>query len=198
MKQQRHGFTLLEMLLALTLTSLLTGAIGLMIGQAARERGSMREASESPAWAMRLIEIVERDLRQAQWWAGAEDRVVLIGLGRDGLPAKIEYRWMDEGTGSALTRQERPLVDGRDNTQTSIPEVVGFELSAFRVGGFVLGEAATLDQASGPAAPTAQVSPTLLIEGRAVPLQPLPDRVGIRLGLEEDLGPGPGKEVVLR
>ena len=92
MTPSRHAFTIIELLLALMLTSLLTAALSMMIGQAARDRRAMQTQAQTPAWALSAIDLLERDLQQAQWWAGADDRLVLIGLGRDQLPARHRSR----------------------------------------------------------------------------------------------------------
>lgn len=191
----RRGFTLIEMLLALMLTSLLTAALSMMIGQSAREREAMREEPDQPAWATRLIDLIERDLRQAQWWAGADDRLVVIGLDRDGLPAQIEYRWIEHESLNSLTRQEVTLTE----TVSKPPQterVIGLDLLSLKAGPFGFGERLHQDGASSRPKVDRNL-PTLLIEGRQVPLQALPEQFKIEL-LFNDTRPSLKREVILR
>ena len=191
----RRGFTLIEMLLALMLTSLLTAALSMMIGQAAREREAMREEPDQPIWAPRLMDLLERDLRQAQWWAGSDDRLVVIGLGRNGLPAQVEYRWIEHESANSLTRQEVTLTE----TVRQSPEsahVIGLDLQGLKAGPFMFGE--RLNQDDSASRPKVDRNlPTLLIEGRQVPLKALPEQIEIEL-LFYDARPSLHREGILR
>ena len=198
MKPRHRGFTLIEMLLALTLTSLLTAALSVMIGQAARERDAMREQTHDPEWGVQLIGLLERDLGQAQWWAGAEERIVMVGLGRDGLPAQIEYRWVGHETGNALVRKQVPLTAGIQGRDQSNASVIGLDLQGFAVGPFGFGEQSNNDDASAPGQRADRNRPILLIEGKMVSLQPLPDTIAVQLLGRDNSKTGLSRELVLR
>lgn len=199
MRKRHCGFTLIEMLLALALTSLLTAALSAMIGQAAREREAMREQTHDPAWAGQLIDLLEHDLQHAHWWAGAKDRVVLIGLGRDGLPAQIEYQWREYEQANILTRKQVSLTEGVGGRYESRKRVVGIDLQGIRVGPYGFGVLGAEDQVTVPAQLTDRSQPTLLIDGRKVSLQLPPEQIAIRLLLHQGHeGTSPSREVILR
>ena len=195
MKSSSRGLTMIEMLLALTLTSLLTAALSMMIGQAASEREVMRDASDNPAWPLHLIDLLERDFRQAQWWAGADDRLVLIGLGRDGLPAQIEYRWAQSESSNSLIRKQVPLTEGAAERQDA-GRVVGLDLHGLRVGPFGFGHHTNRSDTTDVGPRDDRSMPTLLINGRQVPLQALPKQINIELWIDEAL-PALNREVIL-
>ncbi|MBX2851680.1 MAG: hypothetical protein KTR15_08050 [Phycisphaeraceae bacterium] len=186
------------MLLALTLTSLLTAALSLMIGQAAREREAMREQTHDPAWSGQLFDLLERDLKHAQWWAGSEERIVLIGLGRDSLPAQIEYRWIEQDSGNVLIRKQVSLTDGPPGRDKPEPRVVGVDLEGFDIGPFGFGERLYNDGLPDSNPPINLSPPTLLIDGQKVPLRQLPDQIAIRLLAKDENRLGFRREVALR
>lgn len=197
MNRECSGFTLIEMLLALTLASLLTAALSMMIGQAAREREAMREQTHDPDWSEQLIDLLGHDLRQAQWWAGAEDRIVLIGLGRGGLPAQIEYRWVEYESGNAIVRKEVLLTESVAGQGKSDPSVIGVDLEVFFIGQFGFGDRLASGDVPEPKQLIGPGRPTLLINGQRVPLQPLPERLAIQVAKQEGAWPGLSREVVL-
>ena len=195
MRRNHQGFTLIELLLALMLTSLLTAGLSLMIGQAAREREAMREQDHAPPWAGQVLDTLERDLQQAQWWAVTEDRLVLIGLGSDGLPAQIEYRWTEHETTGLWTRDQNGLTSAENRES----HLLAVGLEGLRLGGYRFGTLrgdAESSQAQDPPSNTA--APMLLIEGRRVQLQPLPDRIVLELQLDRDGALSARREVLLR
>lgn len=182
MRGRRYGFTLIEMLLALALTSLLTAALSMMIGQAARDRHELEQQDQDPVWLSTLFDAMERDLRQARWWASNEGRLVLIGMGRNGMPAQIEYRWIEHESTTIWTRKEESLVDGvsRDDPDE---QVLAVGLNRLQVGPHLFGQAP-----NEPAIPPAQPinsenagAPVLLIEGQQIPLASLPARATVEL-----------------
>lgn len=197
MRPKQHGFTLIELLLALALTSLLTAALSVMIGQAARDRHAMQQQTHDPEWSTALIAVMERDLCQARWWAGSDDRVVLIGQNRDRLPAQIEYRWVETDSGGAWTREVKLLTDG-PNQREPYARVLAIGLSGLEVGPHHFGSLVHSETQSQPAHAIDRGAPRLLINGEQVPFQPLPDRIAITLKQSNKDLPNIHRELLVR
>ena len=200
MTHPRRGFTLIELLLALALTSVLTAALSIMIGQAARDHRAMQQQTHAPNWSLVLVGTIERDLRQAQWWAGGEDRVVLIGLGRGGLPAEIEYRWTEAKNASVLTRKEVALAGGVAHHHADDEYILAIGLSEIQVGSFALGSVIPKEGSSSGVSNSVSASraPLLLINGKPVPIEPLPDQLLISIQTDGEEVPRVQQKVVLR
>lgn len=193
-----RGFTVIELLLALALTSLLTAGISVMVGQAARDRHAMQQDSHAPAWSLALIDVIELDLRQARWWAGSEDRIVLIGLGRDGMPAQIEYRWEESEHATLLSRKENRLTDGQ-HVHAADARVLAIDLQGLELGSYAFGSVPTrTNKTPPPISASSPHGPSLLINGQLVPLQVLPEQIAIELFLEPGLTPTARREVMMR
>lgn len=181
---RRRAFTIVELLLALFLTALLTSALSMMIGQAARDRRAMLKPDVEPAWMVSVTDHLERDLHTARWWAGTDDRLVLIGLGRDGRPAHIEYRWREEEHQTALLRQEQPLTWEVRGEQKGSEQLLTLNASGVAVGPYRYGEPMQDYAPTDP--PTAQATEasggpgvSILVAGKRVPLRALPDQVEV-------------------
>lgn len=204
-----RAFTMIELLLALMITSLLTASLSMLIGQAARDRVAMQEQTEDPVWALSLIDLIERDLQQATSWAGADDRLVLIGLGHDGMPAQIEYRWGQADVLTTWSRQEIGLTTNSARKDEAKGLAVAINLAGIAVGANTYGQSIpnlgdTRNEISQPSAslgqpPNSSIGNTsIIVDGQRFSLQPLPDRVAIRVMLPGDEPTIVQREVVLR
>jgi|GEM_PF-3493722 len=206
MRQSRHAFTIIEMLLALMLTALLTAALSLMIGQASRDRQAMRDRPDGPAWAGQVLDQIERDLHQARWWAASDDRMVLIGPGREGTPAQIEYRWSQHDEQSAWVRHENSLTNAPASNLADTIEVLAIDVAALKIGpnqyGLALPDAvhpSLMPPTFSPTRTTSGSGPSILVNNNRVALRPLPDRIELSLSLPGDKTPQIiQREVILR
>lgn len=207
MKRRNRAFTMIELLLALMLTSLLTASLSLMIGQAARDRAALNEQPASPAWAGRSLMWLEHDLRHAHWWAGAEDRLVLIGPGQDGAPAKIEYRWSDVEQATAWVRHEQPLTTESPGGAESSRQVIALNPAGMSAGPYHFGKTESTPNALSirPRADEHRANASVLasgasvlIDGRRIALRPIPDRITLELALRHDDTPPLRREVIFR
>ncbi len=203
------GFTIIELLLALFLTTLLTAALSLMIGQAAKDRRAMLEPTAEPAWMVAALDRLERDLQTARWWAGVDDRLVLIGLGRDGNPAHVEYRWQQEGDQQLWLRQENVLTGNINARLSGSRSVLAVNPSGIEVGPYRFGDIAQQEERGVAIGPNqgsrASVSATtgtfrggdaVVVGGHRVSLRALPDQIDLRL--EAPFGDGDSRTVTRR
>lgn len=206
MRRSCGAFTIIELLLALMLTALLTAALSLMIGQAARDRQAMRDRPDEPAWAGQVLDQIERDLHQARWWAAADDRLVLIGPGREGTPAQIEYRWSRHDEQSAWARHENPLTNAPASSRADTIEVLAIDVAGLKIGpnqyGLAIPDAvhpSLMSTAVSPSRTASGSGPSILVNNQRVPLRPLPDRIELSLALRGDKTPRTlQREVILR
>lgn len=201
-----RGFTMIELLLALVLTTLLTMALSSMIGHAARERETMRQVNQQPRWVDQALTQIERDLTQAKFWAGAKDRLVIIGLDDEGRPARIEYRWLTGSAPPLLVREALPLT--AEGSTTVLPSLLAAGLVGLRVGPYEFGEVKEVD--SGTATSVGRSSPipegvasggggvSVMVDGVAVPLRGVGDQAVLALTVAGDSPTTYRRKAVLR
>jgi hypothetical protein len=181
-----RAFTIIELLLALFLTALLTAALSMMIGQAAQDRRAMLRPDAEPAWMVSVADHLERDLITARWWAGTDDRLVLIGLGRDGKPAHIEYHWQEDSKQTTWVRHENPLTAGGQIDENETRMVLALNPVGVLIGPYRYGEPPLNP---GPTSTTINTPPrqavdtsggpnvSIVVNGQRVPLRALPDQI---------------------
>ena len=181
------AFTVLELLLALALTVLLTGAISVMVGQAARDREAMRADTADPPWVVAVLETMERDLIQSRYWAASDHRLVLIGLGSSGNPAHIEYKWQHTDAGHAWVRHERSLTTDISPASNPDPQILACDISSVAVGPYRFdnpaeGHSITEDQHSEThPSEDGLLGVVVVVDGQQIPLQELPDQLDLRI-----------------
>ena len=110
----RFGFTLLEVLCATLLaTMLLVAVLGVVAGLAKAER-TLQKSSPAPDWCDRLGSRIERDLGAASTWRPLADGFLLEGvMGSDAngattwTEASVSYRVVGSPLGKVLVRSEQ-------------------------------------------------------------------------------------------
>jgi hypothetical protein len=174
------------LLLALFLTALLTAALSMMIGQAAQDRRAMLRPDAEPAWMVSVADHLERDLITARWWAGTDDRLVLIGMGRDGNPAHIEYHWQQDGDQATWLRQEQSLTTGGQIDENGSRMLLAVNPNGVAIGPYRYGEPPLNTEPSSTTTttpPAHAVDPSggpnvsIVVKGQRVPLRLLPDQI---------------------
>lgn len=110
----RSALTIIEVLVATLLASLMLSAVAGLLGALARQERILSAKQHQPAWQIQLSEELLWDLRNARRYAVTESGVFLDGFGgRDfgslrptGEPALIAYALVDAGGERWLVRQE--------------------------------------------------------------------------------------------
>lgn len=120
-----RGFTLIEMLLALTLTAVLLTIVSVTIGGVLRDSQRLEAMRAEPLWLESVVQIIRRDLRQTEAYqekAGvlilhshAGDTEIKGALSHD--PARIEYELIKHDDTRWLVRRIMPLQGTNPNTQ---------------------------------------------------------------------------------
>jgi len=116
----RRGFTLIEMLVATVVAAVLTAGVLLVVSGMSRDR-ALLASTETTASPERIVEVLRRDIANAQAMASSRmgDSLLLIGnggidpvtLAGDGRMVRVTYRVVRSGTQSQLLREQRYLDD---------------------------------------------------------------------------------------
>jgi prepilin-type N-terminal cleavage/methylation domain-containing protein len=111
------GFTLIEMLLALSLTAVLLTIVSVTIGGVLRDSQRLEAMRAEPFWLESVVQVIRRDLQQAE--AYRETAGVLILHSHAGPPeaegvfshdtAQIEYEVVNRGDTRWLIRRVKPI-----------------------------------------------------------------------------------------
>lgn len=110
------GFTLIEMLLALTLTAILLTIVSVTLGAVLRDGQRLERMQSQPLWLESVVGVIRRDLREAETYQITSQGLVLHAhagiqgaLGQaDHDPVTIEYRLIKQQDTQWLVRQVRP------------------------------------------------------------------------------------------
>lgn len=120
MTARRHAFTLLEMLLATALATLLIAGVLAMLVGVSRDRRRLASSVAAPA-GQEFIEQLRRDLINAGTIAQDRDGRTLVLIGNGGIDrrslagngrfARITYRRLSDASASCLLREQEYLDD---------------------------------------------------------------------------------------
>jgi prepilin-type N-terminal cleavage/methylation domain-containing protein len=119
MRSRRRGFTLVEILLAVTIATLLMAAVLAMLGGIGRDRKRLATRTESNHRPAAAIELLRWDLTNAEMISPTADGVLLQGHGGidpsslepNNRLVRVTYRIRRAGGTSDLFREQRYLDD---------------------------------------------------------------------------------------
>ncbi len=139
-KNRMVGFTLIEMLLALTLTAVLLTIVSVTIGSVLRDNQRLETMRAEPLWLEALVQVIRHDLRQSDSYLIVDGVLTLNShagvagddnqLGHDRVT--IEYTLVKHDDARWLVRRSTPKEAALIN-QTSPAELLCGGIQAFHL-----------------------------------------------------------------
>lgn len=183
----RPGFTLIEMLLALSLTAMLLTIVSVTIGAVSRDNERLKAMDSGPYQLGSVIDVLRRDLRQAQAYRMHDGVLTLHGRadikmnipGEIHDPVQIEYEVLDLNNTYWLVRRIN-TIEATTN-QESVVELLCGGVSALSVVVSLAEDVTAIpDRKPVEASLPQTVDPTIM--------SPVPDQVTVSLTLTEPDG----------
>ena len=133
-KVNRQGMTLIELLLALSLSSMLIVVLFSLLLNLSRSQNQLKRSHPYRPWMQRLESQLQADYQGCQRIQITPKRIQIDGYssqldseGRQRMaPSSIRYTLLSDATGNWLYRNESNLLDGRKKREFVCKGVIGF------------------------------------------------------------------------
>ena len=206
-----RSFTLLEVLLAMTLSVFLFSALIGVMGQIPQPDQDRAELGETVPWQDAFLELLRADLRSARKWLSQDNQLILLShhrLGHASRPDHHRLSWViyeihSVGKTTWLIRRERELDLSEEPYQAAeliAPGIIGFRILDVPPGFGSEDESLNAEKAINRTRAPSDIPPDPIpdYEVLAGMIETVPHQVLIQLWTEGNPAPAVAERLVLR